>query len=164
MESLKDRVERIYARTKPEGGCLVYTGARFWRDRSHTRGYAAVKFRGRARRAHCLVAEYYLGPCPAGMETMHLCERGAQGCVTASHLRYGTPSENRQSAARHGKYNGGGLTTGKRLAKLTESQVREARAARDDPNVSLRALARQWGVNSTTVVEASRRNSYKWIA
>lgn len=41
---------------------------------------------------HTLMAQVFLGPCPAGMQVLH----GPQGklCNNLSNLRYGTPSEN----------------------------------------------------------------------
>ena len=93
--TLKDVVDFIYAHTRPEGGCLVSTRPRRLRD-----GYAQQHFDGRMHYAHQLVARYYLGPCPEGQEVRHLCGRGAEGCVTASHLRYGTHAENGMDSRR----------------------------------------------------------------
>ena len=90
--TLAEVVEHIYANTRPEGGCLVTTKSR------DTRGYAQQCFvrdgRKTITRSHRLVAEYYMGPCPDGMEVCHMCNRGRHGCVTASHLRYDTHAEN----------------------------------------------------------------------
>lgn len=68
------------------------------------KGYPAVMFRReRVRkhvRIHQLVAEVFIGPCPAGKEVNH-----KDGCVTNNHdtnLEYMTPRENMEHAIANG--------------------------------------------------------------
>ena len=98
--TLKEVVEHIYAHTRIEGGCRVAT----WRRKLPT-DYWYASFQGRSYPAHRLVALHHLGPCPKGLQTRHLCGRGLQGCVTASHLAYGTAAENAADRIRHRRIN-----------------------------------------------------------
>ena len=109
--TLASVVAGIYAHTRPDGGCLVST------RKANVNGYACQVYQRRQWLAHRLVALYYLGPCPSGQEVRHLCGRGKQGCVTASHLRYGTPWENVQDTVRMGKNYHGGTLTAEQLAE-----------------------------------------------
>lgn len=45
-------------------------------------------------RVHRIMCEHKHGPCPKGMETLHICKRGHLGCVNPNHLKWGTKSEN----------------------------------------------------------------------
>ena len=155
MRTLAEVVERIYANTKPEGGCLVTTRARY------PKGYAAQKFRGKTTPAHRLVAQYYLGPCPEGQEVRHLCGRGHEGCVTASHLRYGTRSENVKDAVRHGTHKAN-RTYGRRPknAKLSVEQVREI-CTINARGVGPREIARKFGVHRVNVHHLLAGRTYK---
>ena len=66
MRTLGEVVSRIYANTRPDGGCLVSTLP------SLPHGRVRVRLRGKLCYAHRAVAEYYLGPCPEGKEVRHL--------------------------------------------------------------------------------------------
>ena len=159
--TLAEVVERIYANTKPVGGCLVTTAAR---DQT---GYGAQRFQGKKYGSHVLVARYYLGPCPDGQEVRHICGRGQQGCVTASHLRYGTRSDNVQDALRHGKHYGrpansgsfkvGNIPVGR---KLSDDQVRYIRQTKGDGR-TVREVAQQIGVSHVTIVHIRSGKTYQ---
>ena len=141
-------VEGIYARTRPEGGCLVFTGARMYN------GYGHISSRGTGfTTAHQAVARYYLGPCPEGMEVMHMCHRGHEGCVTASHLRYGTRQEN----AIHCRIVGRGPRQ-----KLVPDQVRAIRKALE-AGVSCPDLGREYGVTATAIWMIKHGKTYRWL-
>ena len=141
--TLAEAVALVYSKTRPKGGCLVYTGVRL------KNGRALVGCNGKKELAHRLVARYYLGPCPEGMEVRHLCGCGHEGCVTASHLRYGTRSENTKDAFRHGALRSDGEHNP--LAKLTWRTVRELRQAHRAGGVTQAALGRRFGVTQSTV-------------
>ena len=142
LRSLAEVVERIYANTRPEGGCLVTTRRR---DKG---GYAEARWSKRPswRAAHKFVAEWFLGPCPERQQVRHMCGRGKQGCVTGSHLRYGSPGENGRDAARHGSHRG--ERNGR--AKLTDEQVREVRRLLRE-GVSGLEIERKLGISDSMV-------------
>ena len=161
----KEAFDRVYSRTKPEGGCLVFTGAR---EKS---GYGAIKVNGKKRSTHSVVAEYTLGACPEGQEVRHLCGRGHAGCVTASHLRYGTRSENVKDAMRHGTHNLRadinygilyGFKKGHRSPKrkLTNDQIDEIRDL-SKKGYTQRFLAQRFNVARTTIVQILKEVTYQ---
>ena len=141
---LAKAVEHIYANTKPEGGCLVTTRSRG----SH--GYAQARFCGKQHLAHRLVARYYLGPCPDGMEVRHMCGRGHEGCVTASHLRYGTRSDNVRDMLRHG--------VRVKLSREDIADIRRRLAAGEPP----RSIAADYPVNRATIDDIKHGRTHHW--
>ena len=140
---LADVVSNIYAHTRPEDGCLVTTRSR------DQHGYAYGAWKGKVTRAHRLVAQYSLGPCPEGMVVRHLCGRGHKGCVTASHLRYGTRQQDADDRMRHGRQARGEKQGS---ARLTEDMVRWLRT--QQTGLSYRALGRQLGIGGDAVRRA----------
>lgn len=62
-----------------EGGCWL------WQRHLTDRGYGLVQIKGRARRAHRVSYEAFVGPIPEGLEIDHLC--GVRACVNPSHLQ-----------------------------------------------------------------------------
>ena len=162
--SLKEVVDLIYAHTRPDGGCLVTTRAK---DPS---GYGAQKFNGKKYNAHALVARYYLGPRPEGKEVRHLC--GRKDCVAASHLRYGTGSENSHDAIRHGTHSMLRDTTRGRISDslkgrpsphrmFTEEQVAKIRKMYEEGGWTYRTLAPVVGCKFQTLGAIIRGEKYK---
>lgn len=149
--AMAEVISRIYASTRPEGGCLVTTRGK------DTSGYGVQGFQGKVYRAHQLVARYYLGPCPEGMEIRHLCGRGASGCVTASHLRYGTRSENQRDAYRHGRSQAGRRNGN---AKLSEQDVIAIRSALGEGRMSGAEAGRHFGVGKSQISRIKRGESW----
>lgn len=76
-----------WAEAKPEGDCLVWSGA------TDADGYAYFKRLGhRSRRAHRAAYESVHGRPPTGFVVMHTCDRPA--CVNPAHLVPGTQKQN----------------------------------------------------------------------
>ncbi len=70
---------------------------------------------------HRLVLETFVGPCPKGMQCRHLDGNSQNNHL--SNLKWGTPSDNRQDAVKHGTHvDNSGEKNGN--AKLTEQDVR----------------------------------------
>ena len=151
--TLEQKVSAIYANTKPEGGCLVTTRSRY------PNGYACGDWRGRGTPAHRIVAEFYLGPCPDGMEVGHRCGRGTAGCVTASHLHYTTRQDNLADRDRRGA-----TTHGERhhASKLSAAKVRDirARVAAGEHGAD---LAREYGVAHSVITMVHQRKTWKRV-
>lgn len=79
-------LDKIYARTLPDGDCLVWQGAK---DSS---GYSCIWDGKRVRGGHRLVYELAVGPIPAGLTIDHTCFVTA--CLNPKHLRPLTNSAN----------------------------------------------------------------------
>ena len=81
---------RVMRRAVPEGDCLIWTGKK---DRN---GYGQISvIEGgvkRARVAHRVVYEAFVGPIPTGLELDHLCRNTS--CVKPDHLEPVTAREN----------------------------------------------------------------------
>jgi hypothetical protein len=106
-------------------------------------GYLKVtlKSKGRrpeTRRVHKLVAEAFIGQCPAGEETRH----GPDGKTEngADHLSYGTPADNNEDRAIHGSYH-------YKLTRADAAEIRRRLAAGE----LQRMIAADYGVNSNTI-------------
>ena len=83
-------MERIESKYEPEpmSGCWLWTAATW-------RGYGAISFGGRDRRAHVVMYELLVGPVPPGLQLDHLCR--VRSCVNPAHLQ---PVTNRENALR----------------------------------------------------------------
>ncbi|TYG23481.1 HNH endonuclease [Enterobacter asburiae] len=81
--------EAIKARTKVEGECQVWTGAKL------KTGYGSIRTGGKALRVHRFVWESVSGPVPDGMDVDHICRNRL--CCNINHLRLASRSENNQN-------------------------------------------------------------------
>lgn len=79
-------LERIMARSEPDGECVAWLGA------TDGKGYGMLFLDGRPHRVHRLVWAALRGPIPEGMVIDHLCHR--RNCVRVEHLRLATVAEN----------------------------------------------------------------------
>ena len=95
-------------------------------------------------------------PIQPGYYALHHC--GNRACLEEEHLYEGTPKQNTADIKRHGRSNG---VKGEAhvKARLTEAQVRITRQGKSTDV----ALAKQWGVNSTTVNHARRGITWKHV-
>lgn len=97
-------------------------------------------------------------PPSARHEAAHSCGRGNHACVNPRHLYWATPSENQCERADHGTSNRG---TRQWQAKLTEDDVREIR--RRLGFESQTAIARDFGVNQSTVSDIKTGKKWGWL-
>jgi hypothetical protein len=78
-------------------GCLPFP---YCRDAN---GYGRINVDGTTIGAHVFVLQQTKGPRPtAGHESCHTCGNGHEGCVSPSHLYWGTRADNVADALRHG--------------------------------------------------------------
>lgn len=83
---------RLARRLRPEGDCLVYTGAR-------SDGYGVINVGGKMLKVHRVVWTILVGPIPEGRVVCHHCDN--RPCAYLNHLFLGTVADN--NADRHAK-------------------------------------------------------------
>lgn len=132
-----------------------------WTARTATRGYGVI---GRFRThllAHRLSLTAASGPAPEGKPyCLHSCDNTS--CVNPAHLRWGSHRDNTDDAVLRGRMPGsGGRRKGSRnpRAALDDDKVR---AIRRDPRTQL-AIAREYGVDQTTVSAVKRLESWSHV-
>ncbi len=93
-----------------------------------------------------LVMSAFMGPCPAGMVICHW--NGNLGDNRLCNLRYDTHVANEEDKKRHGRRVCG---TRVNTAKLDAEKVNRIRKLLKTTNLSLKAIAQQYGVDATIV-------------
>lgn len=106
------------------------------------------------RTVHSLVLEAFVGPRPQGLEAAHL--DGNQTNNNAANLAWLPRKENLSHKIVHGTHQRGERHG---MARLSPHQVAEIRPLRG--SVSSYALARQYGVNQTTIARIWRGASWR---
>lgn len=92
-------------RTATDGQCAIWQGYRH-----PINGYGRISFRGKGRYTHRLVLADVTGrdidDISPDEKCLHTCGRGIEGCITPSHLRWGTDADNVADAIAHGTHLG----------------------------------------------------------
>lgn len=131
-----------------------------WPFAENGAGYGLLFRYGRNQLVSRLVCEEVNGPPPTpDHETAHNCGKGHLGCVTKSHLRWATHSENQMDRVEHDTH-----TRGERCpaAKLTEDDVLHIRALRG--KMTQVSLARIFQVSPQTIGKIQRKERWRWLA
>jgi hypothetical protein len=108
-------------------------------------GYLCVCIRGNHRRAHRLILEAFIGPCPEGLECRHL--DGVRTNNRLLNLAWGTRLENAQDKREHGTVLCGEQHPGAKLRRRDVTRIR-ARLAKGD---RVKVLAREHHVCPRTI-------------
>lgn len=89
-------VERILARCKRDGECLIWTGARWTRGGNPLDSYGHISIDGKTRRVHKVIYESRYGQIDLGMTIDHVKARGCVSklCCNIDHLECVTNGEN----------------------------------------------------------------------
>jgi len=130
-------------------------------SRTINSGYVAVCLwignKAIGRLVHRLVAEAFIGPCPAGFEVNH-----KDGCKTnnvAENLEYMTRSQNLLHAS---EVTGKGRGTNNPSCKLSEETVRAVRL-RHAQGVGYKLLAREFGISWGSARNIAARRTWAWL-
>src|SRR5882672_8186088 len=97
-------------------------------------------------RAHRKSYEKFIGPIPEKLCVLHRCDNPP--CINPDHLFVGTHKDNKTDCMTKGRH-----AYGEQIgnSKLTENQVTEIRYLFEVENLTTVEIARQFGINNTTV-------------
>ena len=109
-----------------------------------------------APRYMCILA--HGAPPSEEMQTAHSCGNGHLGCMNPRHLRWATASENESDKIAHGTMRRGQMVN---TSKLTESEVREIRAA--GHSIGLAELSAKFGVSKQAIWAIRTRKNWGWL-
>lgn len=151
LPQYEDIVERFekFVMPEPMSGCHLWTGAQF-KD-----GYGAFSFYGKPTSAHVVAFIMYYGERPE--QCCHRCDNS--GCVNPQHLYSGNHESNTQdrvarkrTAKLFGEDHAG--------SKLTWDQARDIRVRLQTRRVTVKYLAKQYGVSETTIRKIRDNEAY----
>ncbi len=154
---MKTRLDRFLEKTKPgQGGCTLWTGCT---DRG---GYGTVGVGNKKiDKAHRVAWAFENGPIPHGMHVLHSCD--VRNCVNTAHLSLGSNADNVVDRDRKGRQRTC-RGSGHKLAKLTESDVREIRRLYlNGGGWTQRGLASHYGVSQRLVLNILKGRSWPHV-
>lgn len=132
---------KLAARQSPQpNGCILYTG-------QNNGTYGQIGYRLETHLAHRAAYMVHKGPIPEGACVCHGCDTPL--CINPDHLWLGSYSDNVQDMYAKRRANHAKKT------KLTETQVREVRAARA-AQVSAETIAASYGISRSYVYDIFR--------
>jgi hypothetical protein len=143
MRKCKPPSERFWPKVHKTDGCWFWTGSR---DR---KGYGRININYIPQLAHRIAWELACSPVPAGLFVLHKCDNPP--CVRPDHLYVGTHIDNMRDARERRRMKTERFRASRQRgearphSKLTENQVREIRALRED-GATMTSLAAHYGV------------------
>lgn len=140
-----ERFEKFIS-PEPNSGCWLWAGCV---DR---KGYGEFRFRGRSQFAHRVSFILHHGEIAKGLCVLHRCDNPS--CVNPEHLFLGSVADNNDDMRRKGRQASG---TRNGQAKLTPSQIAIIRKS----TAPQKALAREFGVNQSTISDVRCKISWK---
>lgn len=159
-------MERFWRQVEKTDGCWLWLGSK------SARGYGKITIAGRTLSTHRLSWVFAHGEIPAGLYVLHHCDNPP--CVRPDHLFLGTAADNAADAVAKGRW-----TTGSRngavlhpetrprgerhpMARLTEDQVLQMRAKRDE-GYTYQRLVEEFGVSKSTVANVVTRKKWRHL-
>jgi hypothetical protein len=169
-----EQMQRFWSKVDTSGGdnaCWLWIAGL---TRGGYGNFTPVK--GNPRRAHRVAWEMTYGVIPDGLCVLHDCPDGDNPrCVNPAHLWLGTQAQNMRDMQRKGRGSMGeqnGMikypekqTTGSKnaLAKFTDEQVVALRNRYAAGGISIHQLAREAGVQPSTMFRLLKCRSYKTV-
>lgn len=154
INNIKERLLR-YSFPEPNTGCWL------WGHATNKNGYGSFsKSKGNIVRAHRASYEAFIGPIPKDLCVLHHCD--VRPCINPDHLFIGSKSDNSIDMIKKGR---GNDCRGEKSsnAKLTSSLVLEIRHKYNFDRIPAKRLARDYGLNISTVRAFLKRRSWKHI-
>ena len=128
-----------------------------WSGMKNKAGYGLMSYQGKQHTAHRLSAEFSNNN-PKGKFVCHSCDNTS--CVNPKHLFLGTTQDNTQDRFIKDR-SAKGETIG--TSKLTEQQVLDIRYRYSLGNISLRKLAKHYGLGESSIHPIIQRKTWKHI-
>ena len=147
-ERFESRVERL-----PFSGCWIWMGA----AKNRKWGYGSFFLSGKVESAHRASWLLFRGQISEGLFVCHECDVPA--CVNPDHLYLGSPTDNMRDMAGRKRDIAGRLIQGRKIAKLTEDNVRAIRAS----SLSHGKLAKLFGCGRATVQQIKEGRTWKHV-
>jgi hypothetical protein len=144
-------VSRFEKHIDKSGECWLWTGA------CGSDSYGAFWYEGKIWKAHRFAYLLANGELPTTpLVVRHKCR--SKNCCNPEHLEPGTKSENNGSD----RVRDGTIIRGEKInnAKLTEQQVREIRKRHAE---SQKDLAKEFGVNQSTISDIINKKKWAWL-
>jgi hypothetical protein len=137
--------EKLHAKSKQVGNCLVWIGAKT------AMGYGIIRINGTWKRAHRVVYELAHGEIGNDLVIMHSCDNPS--CIKLDHLSLGTQKNNIDDMHMKGRANYKTCSAHPK-AKLTEANVEQIRNRHISycKTNGASALAREFGVSKQAVL------------
>jgi hypothetical protein len=149
MELSDVQKERFWARVNKTDDCWLWTGS------LDKHGYGQVGLSKSVYRCHRVSYILSGNIIPEGLGLLHSCR--SKNCVNPAHLTPGTQAQNVADMIRDGTLIHGEQ---KLKAKLTEQQVKHILARQTELR---KDLAKEFGVNQSTIVRIIQRKKWKHI-
>jgi len=127
-----------------------------------THGYLVVNLAHKSgkvtnRTVHTIVAETFLGPCPAGQEVLH--GDGVRVNCILGNLHYGTRLENVIEAQAHGMHIKGEKVGNSKLKESDVHAIRNCLTAGE----GVVMIAQKHGVTHAAIINIRKRRSWAWL-
>lgn len=125
-------------------------------------GYGMVWLQGKMHSVPRLVCSWVYGPAESSQQyVLHSCDNRL--CFNPRHLRWGSHADNQTEKLQRGRASGpkGGQNP---KSKLTEATVQEVFDKYASGGWTHRTLAREYGVNPTTITRMLNRKNWKWVS
>lgn len=150
-----DTVQYELERVRRDGDCLISHRPQ------HATGYVYATIGGTQVRIHRAVLEDKIGrPLQRPEMALHTCHR--RNCINPDHLYVGDHNQNMRDKVEAGRQ---AIMTGEEHPNslLTDSSVRELRRRYAAGGITQENLAREYGIDQTTVSDIVRRRSWKHL-
>jgi hypothetical protein len=135
-----------------------------WTGAIDTPGYGAFNYNGKKKNSHVVAYILTYGSVPDGKIVCHTCSHN-RPCCNPNHLYAGTHSDNMLDAIKDGRifaHNTGRSGSENINAKLSEEDVREIRALRDN-GTPYKDIARRYGIHERHAKAIVRREKWKTV-